>query len=163
MRRLRVVFRKLLTDQRFLVLAAVSAGLVLGVGGYTFIYAKGYSYISNDPRACANCHIMQEYFDSWVKSSHHEAAVCNDCHVPHRLLEKYLVKARNGYNHSKAFTLQNFPEPIRITRHNLDDLQHNCIECHTTIVSDIAAHKDVGQGTARCTQCHRSTGHMSLD
>ncbi|MBF0386761.1 MAG: cytochrome c nitrite reductase small subunit [Candidatus Omnitrophica bacterium] len=138
-------------------------GLILGVGGFTFIYAKGYSYISNDPRACANCHVMQGYYDSWVKSSHHHAAVCNDCHVPHGLIEKYLAKARNGFNHSKAFTLQNFPEPIRITRTNLEDLQHNCIECHSTMVSDIAAHRDVGQGQARCTQCHRSSGHMNLD
>lgn len=135
----------------------------MGIGGFTFIYAKGYSYLSNDPAACANCHIMQEHYDSWVKSSHHEVAACNDCHVPHRLLEKYFVKARNGFNHSRAFTLQNFPEPIRITRANLEALQHNCIDCHSTIVSEIASHKDIGRGEARCTQCHRSTGHMSLD
>ena len=142
---------------------AVCAGVTLGVALYTFIYAKGYSYISNDPAACANCHIMQEHYDSWVKSSHRKAATCNDCHVPHRFPEKYIVKARNGFNHSKAFTLQNFPEPIRITRPNLEALQHNCIECHATLVGDIAAHRDVGSGEARCTQCHRSAGHMSLD
>lgn len=151
------------TDRWLLLLTAFCLGIPAGVGGYLFIYAKGYSYISNDPRACANCHIMQEYYDSWVKSSHHRAATCNDCHVPHGLIEKYYVKARNGYNHSKAFTLQDFPEPIRITKANLADLQHNCIACHATIVSDIAAHKDVGHNIARCTECHRSTGHMSLD
>jgi hypothetical protein len=37
------------------------------------------------------------------------------------------------------------------------------MHCHDTLVSDIAAHKDVGQHVSRCTQCHRSTGHMSLD
>lgn len=155
--------RRLSEDTRFLTLAAVSLGALLGLGAFTFMYAKGYSYLSNDPRACANCHIMQEHYDSWVKSSHHHAATCNDCHVPHRFPEKYAVKARNGFNHSKAFTLQNFPEPIRITKPNLDALQHNCLECHATMVSDIAAHRDVGRGQARCTQCHRSTGHMSLD
>ena len=154
---------QLLTNSRFLLLSSICIGLIVGLGGYLFVYAKGYSYLSNDPRACANCHVMQEYYDSWVKSSHHQAATCNDCHVPHQLVEKYMVKARNGFNHSKAFTLQNFPEPIRITKANLDDLQHNCMECHSTIISSIAAHKDVGQGTARCTQCHRPTGHMSLD
>lgn len=149
--------------QWLLGLTAACAGIVLGVGSYTLIYAKGYSYLSNDPRACANCHIMQEHYDSWVRSSHHAAATCNDCHVPHQFFVKYFAKARNGFNHSKAFTLQNFPEPIRITRHNLDALQHNCIDCHATMVGDIAAHRDVGQGIARCTQCHRSTGHMNLD
>lgn len=155
--------KKFITDKWFLLLLSIGLGAVLGIGIFTFIYAKGYSYLSSDPRACANCHIMQEHFDSWVKSSHHQAAACNDCHVPHTFPEKYWVKARNGFNHSRAFTLQNFPEPIRITKANLDDLQHNCIDCHSTIVGDIAAHKDVGQGQARCTECHRSTGHMSLD
>ncbi|OGW81542.1 MAG: cytochrome c nitrite reductase small subunit [Omnitrophica bacterium RIFCSPLOWO2_12_FULL_44_17] len=154
---------KILGDQKFLILVTICFGVVFGVGGFIFIYAKGYSYLSNDPQACANCHIMQDYYDSWVKSSHHKAAACNDCHVPHELIEKYYVKGRNGFNHSKAFTLQNFTEPIRITKANLEDLQYNCIECHQNMVSDIAAHKDVKENKARCTQCHRSTGHLSLD
>lgn len=139
------------------------AGITIGLGLFIFIYAKGYSYLSNDPLACANCHIMQEHYDSWVKSSHHKAAGCNDCHVPHSLLGKYISKARNGYNHSKAFTLQDFQEPIRIKKKNLELLQENCIECHAGLVSDIAGHEDVKSGQARCTTCHRSVGHMSLD
>lgn len=150
-------------SQWFLVLVAVSIGIVGGLGIFLFVYAKGYSYLSNDPRACANCHVMQDYYDSWSKASHRNAASCNDCHVPHGFPMKYLAKAKNGYYHSKAFTLQNFPEPIRITKSNLEQLQHNCIECHSTMVGDIAAHKDVGAGIARCTECHRSAGHMSLD
>lgn len=145
------------------IVVAISIGIVIGLGAFIAIYAKGYSYLSNDPKACANCHVMQEYYDSWVKSPHHKAATCNDCHVPHQIVLKYLVKTRNGYNHSKAFTLQNYPRPIRITKTNLEDLQHNCIECHATLTSEISAHKDVGQGQARCTTCHRSTGHMRLD
>lgn len=145
------------------LIVCIGCGIFLGLGTFTFIFAKGYSYLSNDPKACANCHVMQDYYDSWVKSSHHQAATCNDCHVPHTLPLKYLAKARNGFNHSRAFTLQNYPDPIRITRHNLDDLQHNCMDCHATVIGEIAAHKDIGKGTARCTQCHRSTGHMHMD
>ena len=48
------------------------------VGSYTFVYAKGYSYLTNDPAACANCHIMSEHFAAWTKSSHRAVAVCND-------------------------------------------------------------------------------------
>ncbi len=147
----------------FMLFVFICMGLLIGLAGFIFTYAKGYSYLLNDPKACANCHIMQEYYDSWVRSSHHKAASCNDCHVPHQIVLKYMAKARNGFNHSKAFTLQNFKEPIRITRTNLVDLQHNCIECHATLTSEIAAHKDVEQGQARCTTCHRSSGHMRLD
>lgn len=156
--------RELLTSHpRWMTAAFAGAGLVAGVGGYTFTYAEGLSYMSNDPRACVNCHIMNDQYDSWLKGSHHKAATCADCHLPHELAEKYFAKARNGWNHSKAFTLQNFPEPIRITPHNLDSLQHNCIACHRDMTGSIAAHRDVGTGEARCTVCHRSAGHMQLD
>ena len=147
----------------WLMFMCICLGLLFGMAGYIFVYAKGYSYLVNDPKACANCHIMQDYYDSWVRSSHHQAATCNDCHVPHHPLLKYVAKAKNGYNHSRAFTMQDFKEPIRITKPNLVDLQHNCIECHATITSEIAAHKDVEEGQARCTACHRSSGHMRLD
>lgn len=60
----------------------LALGAILGVSGYTFIYARGYSYMTNNPGACANCHVMQEYYDGWLKSSHRSVAVCNDCHTP---------------------------------------------------------------------------------
>ncbi len=139
----------------------VALGILIGIGGFTFQYAEGLSYLSNDPRACVNCHVMQENYDSWLRASHHSAATCNDCHVPHAFPEKYLVKALNGWNHSKAFTLQDFIQPIRIRSLNLNVLQHNCIKCHEIAVSEIAAHADVQKGIARCTDCHRSVGHMA--
>lgn len=139
---------------------AVSAGALLGLGLYTFRYAEGLSYLSNRPEACVNCHIMREQYDSWLKGSHHAAAACNDCHVPHTFPEKYRVKMDNGWHHSKAFTLQDFKEPIRIRPGNLKVLQHNCVECHAALLSEIAGHRDVELGEARCTDCHRSVGHL---
>jgi cytochrome c nitrite reductase small subunit len=139
----------------------IAAGMLLGIGLYTFRYAEGLSYLSNDPTACMNCHVMRDHFDSWVRSSHRLAATCNDCHVPHGFPAKYLAKIRNGWNHSRAFTLQNFSDPIRIRPSNLAALQHNCLQCHAGLVSDIAAHQDVKRGEARCTVCHRSVGHLS--
>jgi cytochrome c nitrite reductase small subunit len=136
-------------------------GALLGLGSYTFQYAEGLSYLSNDPQACVNCHVMQGQYDSWVRSSHRLAATCNDCHVPHAFPDKYIMKMRNGWNHSRAFTLQNYPEPIRIRPSNRAVLQHNCIQCHQVAVSEIAGHADVELGSARCTDCHRSVGHMS--
>jgi cytochrome c nitrite reductase small subunit len=51
------------------VALAVSLGVAAGVGGFTFVYAKGASYLTNDPAACANCHVMEEHYSGWVRSS----------------------------------------------------------------------------------------------
>lgn len=140
----------------------LSAGILIGISGFTFHYAKGTSYLSNDPKACVNCHVMQEHYDSWIKSSHHAIASCNDCHIPHVFPYKYIAKMRNGWNHSKAFTLQNFPDPIRITKKNLENLQENCLHCHDVLVSEITAHHGINENSISCTDCHRSVGHMQL-
>lgn len=148
--------------KRWIALTVLTA-ILAGVGAFTFIYAKGLSYASNDPGACMNCHVMGEYYTSWVKSSHHKAAVCNDCHTPHTFAHKWIVKARNGWNHSWAFTAQNYPDPIRIKRSNLQVLQANCLHCHEAMTAEISAHRDTASGATRCTGCHRSVGHMNLD
>ncbi len=43
------------------LVAAVIAGAAIGLGLYTFVYARGASYLGNDPGACANCHVMREH------------------------------------------------------------------------------------------------------
>jgi len=134
-----------------LLLLAASAGIVAGLGGATFRYAEGLSYLSTEPQACANCHIMRAQYDSWQKASHHTAAVCVECHLPAGFLGKYAAKALNGWNHSSAFTLQNFPEPIRITPLNAQILQNNCLRCHGDFVH--------GTGEPDCVHCHASVGH----
>lgn len=135
--------------------AAASLGVAVGIALVGFDYAEGLSYLSTDPRACANCHIMQSQYDSWQKASHHAAATCADCHLPHRFPDKYVAKVRNGWNHSSAFTLQNFPEPILITRPNAEILEANCLHCHEALVHDISA----ASGAPRCVTCHVSVGH----
>ncbi|MFX3828794.1 NapC/NirT family cytochrome c, partial [Streptococcus suis] len=67
-------------------------GIAMGAGGFTFVYGQGFSYLSNDPKACVNCHIMREQYDGWSRSSHHAVATCNDCHTPHALIPKYASK-----------------------------------------------------------------------
>lgn len=102
-----------------LILLPVVCGGFVGSGTYTFMYAKGASYLSNDPNACANCHVMQDHLSAWQKSSHQNVAVCNDCHAPHdSLIGKYYVKAVNGWNHSLAFTTGNYPDELQITDFN---------------------------------------------
>jgi cytochrome c nitrite reductase small subunit len=141
-----------------LVLCAL-AGIFTGAGGYTAWYGEGFSYLSDDPRACVNCHIMREQYDGWQKASHHAAATCNDCHTPHALLPKYLVKAENGFWHSKGFTLQDFHEPIQIRPHNARVLEQNCIDCHRELTREITAHAPLDGSLLGCVHCHRHVGH----
>jgi len=132
---------------------------VLGIGGYTFLYAKGYSYLTDDPAACANCHVMNEQFRGWMKSSHRSAAMCNDCHTPANAVGKYAVKASNGFRHSFYFTTGWFPDNIRITAGSSSVVQENCRRCHRDIVDAIdGPHADASR--TDCIFCHTSAGHM---
>ncbi len=141
------------------VLAAL-LGCVLGAAGRTFVTAHGTAYLSNDPAACVNCHVMRDHFDGWQHSSHQRVAVCNDCHVPHDFVGKYLAKAEHGWRHSKAFTLQNFHEPIRITDTDLKIVQANCVRCHGGIVDQM--HVSPRGEPAECVHCHRTVGHSQM-
>lgn len=141
------------------LIVAAAIGLVLGLGAFTFDYAEGTSYFSTDPRACANCHIMQEQFDSWQKSSHHATAGCVDCHLPTGFIAKYIAKAENGYWHSKGFTFQDFHEPIMIKPKNAQILHDNCLRCHEDFVHGVL--EGVSQEQLRCTKCHIDVGHQA--
>ncbi len=142
-----------------LMMVAAVLGIAVGVGGYTFIYAKGASYLTNDPASCANCHIMNEQYDGWLKSSHRSAATCNDCHTPPGVIAKYATKASNGFWHSFYFTFNNFHEPIQIKPRNLTITEQACQKCHAEITEAIATPHATGETTS-CVKCHRSVGHL---
>lgn len=140
-------------------------GLAAGVGGFTFIYAEGGSYLGHDSAACANCHIMRGNYDGWIKSSHRAVAECNDCHTPPGFIEKYATKAINGFNHSTAFTTGNFHEPIRIKSWNRAIVERACRHCHGDVVQMMVAggsgHAGA-RGEISCVRCHGSVGHSDL-
>lgn len=141
------------------VVAGSAIGIATALGGYTFIYARGYSYLTNDPAACANCHVMSDHYRAWLKGSHRAVATCNDCHTPPGLIPKYFTKAENGFNHSFAFTTGRFPEPLRITRRNYDVTERACRKCHEDIVIAIeGAHGRVER--LSCIRCHSTVGHL---
>jgi cytochrome c nitrite reductase small subunit len=146
---------------RALMLAAVLFGILVGLGGYTFVYAKGYSYLTNDPAACANCHIMRDHFAAWSRSSHRSVAVCNDCHTPPAFLPKYITKAQNGFWHSFYFTTGGYPDPLRITPRNHDITERACRKCHADLTATIdPAHVETARGGLSCTKCHNDVGHI---
>jgi cytochrome c nitrite reductase small subunit len=134
------------------------AGVLAGAGGYTLYYAEATSYLSDDPRACVNCHIMRPHYDGWQKASHHAVATCNDCHLPQGFFAKYWAKAKNGYRHSRAFTLEDFPEPIRIHPENARVLGSNCVRCHRALVDEITSHVRSPEALT-CVRCHADVGH----
>lgn len=169
------------------VVLAVLMGTAVGAAGFTFVYAKGASYLTDDPAACANCHVMNEQYAGWVKSSHHNVAVCNDCHTPHNFFGKYYTKALNGWHHSVAFTSGDFHEPIHIGERNLQVTEAACRSCHQDIAHAIepgllvrvpaqapegsrkeadlrgSLHPVPKDGTLSCLRCHHSVGHLELD
>jgi cytochrome c nitrite reductase small subunit len=138
---------------------AVLMGVCIGLGTYTFGYAKGMSYFSTDPQACANCHIMQPQLNSWQAASHHASAACVDCHLPHDLVPKYMAKADNGWRHSWGFTFQDFHEPIQITPGNSQILQDNCLRCHGEFVHPLVAGATTARDAVKCVHCHADVGH----
>jgi len=136
----------------------VMFGVLGGLGAFTFGYGQGASYLSNNPASCANCHIMQGHFDSWQKSSHQHVAVCNDCHLSHHPIGKWVTKADNGFFHSLAFTLDDFPEPIRIKPRNRRVTQHACIHCHADFVHETML-TEAQREVTMCIHCHKDVGH----
>ena len=142
-----------------LTVLAILFGSLAGLGAFTFRYAEGLSYFSTDPRACKNCHVMNDQFASWTRGPHHAAAGCVDCHLPHEFIPKYLAKANNGYWHSKGFTFMDFHEPIMITPRNARMLQDNCVRCHGDFVHEILKGSSGASDTTQCVHCHRGAGH----
>ena len=132
-------------------------GAILGLGGFTFIYADGFSYLGSDPQACVNCHVMRDAYDGWNHSSHKAVALCIDCHAPHNAFEKYAVKGINGAKDMVAFTLDIIPDPIHIRPFNEQIVQDQCIYCHRDLVEPISY-----AGSAHpvdCLRCHARVGH----
>jgi cytochrome c nitrite reductase small subunit len=137
-------------------LGGTMLGIVLGLGGFTFLYAKGASYLKNDPAACANCHVMWEQYNGWLRSPHHAVATCNDCHTPHNLLGKYAVKAENGFWHSFYFTTGAYPDVLSARPVSRRIVEDACRHCHGSIAGDISAHD---RDSLSCLACHHDVGH----
>ena len=144
-------------NRSVLAIAVLGAlfGSFAGTVAYTMHYSRATSYLSDDPKACINCHVMNEQYDAWLKSSHHARATCNDCHVPHEsVFAKYYVKAEHGYRHSKRFTFMNFHEPIRANEASREVVVANCVRCHDAMTREIRHGGDVD-----CLHCHESVAH----
>ena len=129
------------------ILLGVALGMAVGVGAYTFAYARGWSYLTDDPAACANCHVMREQFDGWLKSPHRAVASCNHCHTPANLVGKYATKASNGFWHSFYFTTGGYEDHIQIKPHSREITEQPAVMSS----GDRRCHRAVAPGGSRRT------------
>jgi len=150
----------------------ISVGLFLiaiGVFGYLLYISKALSYLSKDPKACINCHVMNTQYASWQHSAHGVAGVtCVECHLPtDNFINKYKAKAIDGWNHSKAFTLNTYDHAMKISDDGAKRVQENCISCHSSLTSTIVANADkyhnfdqpYVENGRKCWDCHKGTPH----
>lgn len=140
-------------------------GIILGLMAFILYISKAHSYLSDDPKACVNCHIMAPEYATWFHSSHGRNTVCNDCHVPHdNVFRKYYFKAMDGLRHATIYSWRMEPQVIRMRKPGETVVQENCIRCHnelnsvvgTGLVTASMAHKDEGK---LCWECHRDVPH----
>ena len=132
-------------------------GLVGGAVGMALVLtriANATSYLSDDPQACINCHIMTDAYASWQRGSHGRVAVCVDCHVPHSsLAAKYAYKAEDGMKHSYVFTMRKEPQVLELSARAAPVVQANCVRCHSHQVMMIGW---AGAFERRCWDCHQN-------
>jgi cytochrome c nitrite reductase small subunit len=156
----------ILPPSQWKVPVIISLGVLFGLGLLILRISNAFSYLSDDPRACINCHVMSTEFASWQRSSHAKAATCNDCHVPQdNPVRTYAFKASDGLRHSFMFTFRLEPQVIQIKEAGTNVVQENCSRCHEnqvhkTYLSRSISLDERNKGTGKfCWDCHRETPH----
>lgn len=143
----------------------IMLGSLTGLGIMVFYISNAVSYLSDDPAACVNCHVMVPQHATWQRGSHGIVAACNDCHVPHNNpISTYVFKASDGVRHAFMFTFRLEPQVIRMHEPGMATVQENCVRCHhhTVSMTDIQfiSASDIGHGRGKfCWDCHRETPH----
>ncbi|MGQ3685306.1 MAG: cytochrome c nitrite reductase small subunit [Candidatus Loosdrechtia sp.] len=138
-----------------LVVLGISAGMGLVVAHIS----RASSYLSDEPKVCVNCHVMNTAYLTWQNSSHARVATCNDCHIPNEgLLRRYAFKAKDGFWHSTVFTMRWEPQVIQLSAKAVPVVEENCRRCHEPLIE--AVHLAVpDKGEHRCWDCHREVPH----
>ncbi|SFV65967.1 Cytochrome c nitrite reductase, small subunit NrfH [hydrothermal vent metagenome] len=135
---------------------------------YMVYISKAWSYLSKDPKACINCHVMNTQYATWQHSSHARDVTCVECHLPtDGFFNKYMAKARDGFNHTVAFTFDTYEHAIKISDDGAKRVQNNCISCHKSMTSIIGSNADKYHNFAdemvengrKCWSCHQDVPH----
>ncbi len=159
------LIQRLKPPKQWKPIVVVLLGAIVGLGIYIANLANVTSYLTDDPRACINCHVMTPQYITWNHSSHREVATCNDCHVPHdNVFKQYAFKAKDGIYHATIYTLRAEPEAIVMHKAGQEAVQNNCIRCHVDQVTDAKTQSWTATHTSdrldrTCWECHRETPH----
>lgn len=162
-------FRKVITvfipPKQWRFHAIILMGVFVGLGFFVLYISNAISYLSDDPKTCVNCHVMNPQYVTWERGSHGKSVTCNDCHVPqNNFINKYLFKANDGLRHATYFTMRWEPQVIQIKEEGKRAVQDNCIRCHSNLVHPIGLraikNQNVEDQTEKnCWDCHRETPH----
>lgn len=155
-------------SSRWRTTAIFMIAVVIGLGLFLAKEAEILSYMTDDPQACVNCHVMTPVYNSWMHSSHREWASCNDCHVPQdNIFNSYYFKAKDGLYHASVFTARAEPEVIKMREASAEVVQNNCIRCHVDQVTHakyegwLEDHKE-SRTDRTCWSCHREVPHGKI-
>ncbi|WP_412984378.1 cytochrome c nitrite reductase small subunit [Pontimicrobium sp. IMCC45349] len=162
--------KKILPDKksRWRSVAVFLLAVMTGLGFFMAKEAEVVSYMSDDPLACVNCHVMTSVYNSWQHSSHREWASCNDCHVPQdNILNKYYFKAKDGLFHASVFTLRAEPEVMFMREASEEVVQDNCMRCHIQQVTQTKYDGYINDHAAnrtdrKCWECHKEVPHGKI-
>lgn len=147
------------------IIVMLLLGILIGLVLFILHAARATSYLSDDPKACVNCHVMAPQYATWERGSHGKVTNCNDCHVPQdNFINKYLFKASDGLRHSFMFTFRLEPQVIQIKHAGKKAVQQNCIRCHSNVIHPISlraisAKSIIEEEERYCWDCHRETPH----
>lgn len=162
LKRLLTIFRP---PKEWRLIVTILLGIFIGLLLFILHAAKATSYLSDDPKACVNCHVMSPQFATWERGSHGKVTNCNDCHVPQdNIISKYFFKASDGLRHSYMFTFRLEPQVIQIKNAGKKAVQQNCIRCHSNVIHPISlraisAKSIIEEEERYCWDCHRETPH----
>lgn len=161
----RSIIKMLMPPPQWRLPVIILAGIFVGLALTAFKISNASSYLSDDPRACINCHLMYPQYSTWMHSSHRQWTNCNDCHVPHdNIFRKFYFKAADGSRHATIFTLRTEPQAIRIGEAGKTVVQENCIRCHEHQIQTVSVRNVTGENYKHgagmlCWDCHREVPH----
>jgi cytochrome c nitrite reductase small subunit len=161
-------FRSEGAEERIKKVAILTFAVAIIFFLYMVHLSKAGSYLSKDPKACINCHVMNTQYATWQHSSHARDVTCIECHLPtDGFFNKYIAKARDGFNHTVAFTFDTYDHVMKISDDGASRVQKNCISCHKSLVSTLSGNankyhqfdeENIENGR-KCWSCHKEVPH----
>ncbi len=161
-------FRSEGAEERIKKVAIFASVIAIIIFIYLIYLSKAFSYLSKDPKACINCHVMNTQYATWQRSSHARDVTCIECHLPtDGVINKYIAKSVDGWNHTVAFTFDTYDNAIKISDDGASRVQKNCISCHRSIVSTLIYNADKYhnfddeniENGRKCWSCHKEVPH----